>query len=153
MDTPTPASRESAALRHLRTAFSSVPVRRTAFWCALAAVLVLSLLPRAAVDAVFSGEIQEHDHKFHAFSYFALSSLFLCAHVRRGRAVPALRAAVFAFFSLLGGALELAQATPWINRSATSGDALNNAAGAAAGALLPAFFLLPGRKAGSDVPS
>lgn len=133
---------ENAVTRAARDVFRSVPVRNAAFFSALAAILVLSLLPRAAVDATFSAEVQARDHAFHAFAYAALTALFLAARVKREAANAATRAAAFAVFTLLGGVLELLQATPFVNRSASWGDAAHNAAGAAAGALLPAFFLL-----------
>ena len=143
----------NAFARAAHDVFRSVPVRNTAFVSALAAVLVLSLLPRAAVDATFSPEVQARDHAFHAFAYASLVALFLAARVKRETANAAVRAAAFAAFTLLGGVLELLQATSFVNRSASWGDAAHNAAGAAVGALLPAILLLPRVSPKSDVPA
>ena len=132
------------AFSALRAAFFSRSLRAAAFWTALAAVSFLSLMPHDRVDAAFSPDVQACDKQFHAVAYVALAALHLAAFVRRGRVSWRLRAAVFALYSLLGGAFELAQTLPAVNRSASWSDAANDAVGAAAGAfLLPRLFLLP----------
>ena len=137
---------ESSRFGMLRAAFFSKRLRSLAFFAALAAVVKLSLLSGAEVDASFSREVQSHDHQFHVLAYAALSSLFLAAFRKRGslRGSVAWRVAAFLAFSALGAALEGLQALPAIGRSATWSDGLSNALGAALGAVLfPDCFLLP----------
>ena len=121
-----------------------IAVARAVWFAALAFTLTLSLYPHAAVDATFSPEIQRFDWLFHGGCYFTLCLTASIGFLRRGRAGFFPRLKLFAAHSLLGLALEVCQAMPVINRSASVSDALHNAVGAALGAFsIPPLFLIP----------
>ncbi len=121
-----------------------VTVARVLWFTALAFTLTLSLYPHYAVDATFSPKVQRFDWLFHGVCYFVLCSTAAVGFLRRGGAGFFRRLKIFAAHSLLGLALELCQAMPAINRSASVSDALHNAAGAALGAFsVPSLLLAP----------
>lgn len=79
-------------------------VRKLVFWCALATVLVLSLLPGALLPPVFNF----WDKAQHALGFFGLTGLALLAYPQK----PLLHIGLGLL--LAGGAIEVAQsATGW----------------------------------------
>ena len=115
------------------------PLAKCAFFALLAVDLALSLQPRATVDAMYSPAVQSWDFAAHFALYAALAAAAGFAFVPRGRgAWRGLLAAAIAL-ACLGAALELLQATPFVNRSCSLSDAACNAAGALAGAAVAAL--------------
>ena len=113
-----------------------------AFFALLLVDLALSLQPHATVDAMYAPAVQAWDFAVHFAMYAALGALGAAAFVPRGPGALRGRIVLALALACLGAALELLQATPPVARSCSLSDALHNAAGAFAGALLlPSRFL------------
>lgn len=79
-------------------------MRKLVFWCALATVVVMSLLP----GPMLPSSINFWDKAQHALGFFGLTGLALVAYPRKPMIPLGL------FLLLLGGSIELAQwATGW----------------------------------------
>jgi VanZ family protein len=131
--------------------FFSGRVRRILHSAYVGLVLFVSLWPRACVDAYVAEGIQRQELWIHAICFAGLAVLTLWTYgVRR---VPwRSRLATWVVCTLFGALLEVLQFTlPGVNRQCTLYDMVDNAAGAAVGALLVPVGLWPRRRNEGDL--